>query len=108
MITVLMDEVELIIDSMDPAERKVMTVVGRIGGSANRNFTRQTIRKKLRDDTLPEADRAIDSLRRKGLIRYYRKPDNFATTKLGFLVARKLKEEFQRRNFPDMRILLLF
>ncbi|MFB2623794.1 hypothetical protein [Methanothermobacter marburgensis] len=30
MITVLMDEVELIIDSMDPAEREVMTVVGRI------------------------------------------------------------------------------
>jgi len=50
-----MDEIELIINSMDPAEREVMTVVGRIGGSANRNFTRQTIKKKLRDDTLPEA-----------------------------------------------------
>lgn len=53
-------------------------------------------------------NKSLTNSEKNGLIRYYRKPDNFATTKIGFLVARRLKKKFQEKIYPDLRILLAF
>lgn len=57
-------------------------------------------------------NKSLTNSEKNGLIRYYRKPDNFATTKIGFLVARRLKKKISRKNLPRSKnivsILIVF
>ncbi|PKL69043.1 MAG: hypothetical protein CVV28_02700 [Methanobacteriales archaeon HGW-Methanobacteriales-1] len=99
------DEVIAVIDDMSEDEKKIMLIIGRIDGSPNKNFTRQTLHKKATDEEQHLVNPTIEIFLSKELIGYYRRPDNFAATKLGFLVAQKLKEEDRERKYGGLRIL---
>lgn len=99
-----MPDVDEIISEMTKWEKGIMTIIGRISASPNKNFTRQTVKKKASDKELPHVDNVLDSLRKKGLIRYYRAPDNFAASHIGFLVAKRLREEFLKDKYDGLRI----
>ena len=102
------DDTSKIISELTECDISIMTIIGRIGGSQNKNFTRQTVKKKASNREQPHVDDSLDSLRKKGLIHYYRKPDNFAVSSLGFKVAIRLKEKFMEETYPDLRFLMLF
>lgn len=100
-----MSNIDAIISEFTDCEKRIMNIIGRLNASPNKNFTRQTVKKKANDDELPHVDDILHSFRVKQLIRYYRAPDNFACTNLGFNVAQKLKEESYSQKYGGMRIL---
>ncbi len=99
-----MSTTDEIISEMTECEKRIMNIVGRINASPNKNFTRQTLKKKATADEKPHVDSVISALLSKGLLIYYRAPDNLATTNLGFNVSQKLKEERLKRKY-NMRII---
>lgn len=100
-----MTQVDDVIAELSKCEKKIMKIIGRINASPNKNFKRNTVHKKATDEELPHVDVTLDTFLHKGLIRYYRAPDNFAATQLGFNVAQKLKEEEYKDKYPGMRII---
>lgn len=100
-----MSDIDEIISELTVYEKKIMNIIGRLNASPNKNFTRQTVKKKASDDELDYVDNALHSFLIKQLIHYYRAPDNFACTKLGFNVAQKLKEESYNQKYEGMRII---
>lgn len=101
-----MTNIDELINSLSENDKSIMTIIGRISGSNSKNFTRQTIFKKATNEEQKFVNDSLENLRKKGLIRYYRKPDNFAVNHDGFIVAMKLKEEFRENNYP-FRILMI-
>ncbi|MGB9936859.1 MAG: hypothetical protein ACPK7O_04010 [Methanobacterium sp.] len=82
-----------------------MKTIGRLNASPNKNFTRQTLKKKSTDKEILHVDSAIKKFRKLKLLRVYRAPDNFAATNLGFNVAQKLKQEDCKNKYNGLRII---
>lgn len=101
----MMNEVDDIIAELSACEKRILKIIGRINASPNKNFHRITVHKKAKNEELPYVDSILGDFLHKGLIRYYRPPDNFATTHLGFKVAQRLKEEDYNNKYPGMRII---
>ncbi len=99
-----MSEIENLIAEVSACEERILIIIGRINSSPNKNFHRRTVHKKASDEELPYVDSILENFLHRGLIRYYRPPDNFAATRLGFNVAQKLKEEKYKVKYPGMRI----
>lgn len=100
-----MSNIDGIISEFTDCEKRIMNIIGRLNASPNKNFTRQTVKKKASNEELPYVDEILHSFLNKQLIHYYRAPNNFACTKLGFNVAQKLKEESYTQKYGGMRIL---
>ena len=99
-----MSDIDDTISAMTDCEKRIMKIIGRINASPNKNFTRQTLKKKSSDEEMPHVDSAIKSFFKMGLLYYYRPPDNFACTHLGFNVAQNLKEEdYQKKGLRIIR-----
>ncbi len=100
-----MSEVDDVVSGLSKCEKRILKIIGRINASPNKNFHRATVRKKASNEEIPFIDSVLDDFLHRGLIRYYRAPDNFAATHLGFKVAQRLKEEDYHRKYPGMRII---
>lgn len=100
-----MSELDEAISQLSDIEKRILTTIGRINGSPNKNFHRENLRRKSTDEEVPHVDGAIKKFKNHGLIRVYRAPDNFAATKLGFKVAQKLKEEAAKTKYNGLKIL---
>lgn len=100
-----MSEIDEIITQLSDTEKMILTTIGRINASPNKNFTRQTLKKKSTDNELPYVDATIKKFKNMKLLRVYRAPDNFAATSLGFKVAQKLREKAAKDKYNGIRIL---
>jgi len=101
----MMSEIDDIISELSDIEKRIFTTIGRINGSPNRNFHRENLKRKSTDEELLYIDEAIKKFKNLGLIKVYRAPDNFAATKLGFIVAQKLREDAANKKYGGMRII---
>lgn len=99
------DDIDDIISKMTLCEKRIMKIIGRINGSPNKNFTRQSVKKRAKDEELAHVDNILDEFVRKELLWYYRAPDNLAATKLGFNVAQRLRTEDFNEKYGGMRII---
>jgi cobalamin-dependent methionine synthase I len=100
-----MSEIDDIISEMTTCEKRIMVIIGGINASPNKNFKRQTVKKKASDEEIPHVDDAIRKFFQLGLLRMYRAPDNLAATKLGFNVAQRLVEERLKEKYRGIRII---
>jgi hypothetical protein len=100
-----MSEIDNIISEMTPCDKRIMVIIGGINASPNKNFERQTVKKKASDEEMPHVDDAIKKFQQWGLLTIYRAPDNLAATKLGFNVAQRLVEERLKERYKGIRII---
>ena len=100
-----MSEIDEIITQLSDTEKKILSTIGRINASPNKNFTRQTLKKKSTDKEEPHVDASIKKFKNLRLLRVYRAPDNFAATSLGFKVAQKLREQSIKTKYNGIRII---
>jgi len=100
-----MSAIDDIISEMTPWEKRIMVIIGGLNASPNKNFRRQTVKKKASDEEITYVDDAIKKFIQMELLSMYRAPDNLATTKLGFKVAQRLVEERLKEKYKGMRII---
>jgi hypothetical protein len=100
-----MSNINDIISEMTSCEKRIMIIIGGLNASPNKNFERQTVKKKASDEEMPHVDSAIKKFKNMELLSVYRAPDNFAATLLGFNIAQRLKEEARNKKYNKLRII---
>jgi len=87
-------------------EIKVLEVLGNLNISNHKNIKENTIRKKLPSKYHKEFPDTIKSLRRKGLLKKYRK-ENYELTKEGSRIAHELADRLVKKLYSDLSKILL-
>ncbi|MCL2115490.1 MAG: hypothetical protein FWH29_04640 [Methanobrevibacter sp.] len=101
-------QAELIIEGLNEYETLIVTELGRLKISVNKNVSEETLKKKLPDDHLKHFSRSIRNLKSNGLIVKYRN-ENWGVSQIGRIVARKLVEKYRAKKYKkqNLRIMAL-
>lgn len=97
-----------IISGLNQYEKRVLRLVGSYNISQHKNIRKETIKDRLPDKYGKKVDKAIDSLKSKGLLFPYRHK-NYGLSSLGVLVAQELVKQFQNKKYKDLnKIMMIF
>ena len=91
-----LEEQKRTMETLSEAEKEVLFICAKSTMSIHKNFTTQTIQKKLPRPFKDErAKKLLKFLRKKKLVRLYRAPDNWAMTKDGLNISHYILKKRQ-------------
>ncbi len=92
------------LNEFNECEKKILTILGSLNISVKKNVHKEKILMKIPKQKRKEAEKAIDKLRTKGYIQYYRAPDNYCVPQKGRDVTHKLYKESLNEKYKNLTI----
>ena len=97
---------EEIISSLTPVEISILSKCARMKTSVNKNFNKNTIKKKLKTEELPFFEKSFNNLIKSGIIVKYRK-ENYGISKKGRIIQNIILNNERKEKYSNLNRILI-